>query len=201
MIFGYARVSTQDQSLNLQIDDLKKSGCDRIFREKVSSVKERPELNKLLDTAREGDTIIVCKLDRLGRSLKDLIHLINEFQQKQIGFRSLNDAIDTTTAQGRLIFNIFASLAEFERDLIRERTKAGLSAARARGRMGGKPKGLSKVALSKAHAAKALYDKKDKTGEEIGKVLGISRATVYRYIKEIEQQHRSENENQSSAQK
>ncbi|MGX5856009.1 recombinase family protein [Dyadobacter jiangsuensis] len=101
MIFGYARVSTQDQNLNLQIDDLKKSGCDRIFREKVSSVKERPELNKLLDMARAGDTIIVWKLDRLGRSLKDLIHLINEFQQKLIGFRSLNDAIDTTTAQGR----------------------------------------------------------------------------------------------------
>ncbi|SEJ75930.1 Site-specific DNA recombinase [Dyadobacter sp. SG02] len=200
MIFGYARVSTQDQNLNLQIDDLKKSGCERIFREKVSSVKERPELNKLLDMAREGDTIIVWKLDRLGRSLKDLIHLINEFQQRQIGFQSLNDAIDTTTAQGRLFFNIFASLAEFERDLIRERTKAGLSAARARGRMGGKPKGLSTAAMSKAHAAKALYDKRDKTGEEIGKVLGISRATVYRYIKEIEQQHRPENEKQSSAQ-
>jgi DNA invertase Pin-like site-specific DNA recombinase len=201
MIFGYARVSTQDQNLHLQTDDLKKSGCDRIFREKVSSVKERPELNKLLDTARAGDTIIVWKLDRLGRSLKDLIHLITEFQQRQIGFRSLNDAIDTTTAQGRLIFNIFASLAEFERDLIRERTKAGLSAARARGRMGGKPKGLSKAAMSKAYAAKALYDKKDKTGEEIGRVLGISRATVYRYIKEIEQQQRSVNEKQSSEQK
>lgn len=202
MIFGYARVSTQDQNLNLQIDDLKKSGCDRIFREKVSSFKERPELNKLLDTARAGDTIIVWKLDRLGRSVKDLIHLINEFQEKQIGFRSLNDALDTATAQGRLIFNIFASLAEFERDLIRERTKAGLLAARARGRMGGKPKGLSKATMSKAHAAKALYDKKDKTGEEIGRVLGISRATVYRYVKEIEQQQqRSVNEKQSSEQK
>jgi DNA invertase Pin-like site-specific DNA recombinase len=186
MIFGYARVSTQDQNLDLQIDDLKKLGCERIFREKVSSVKERPELNKLLDTARAGDTIVVWKLDRLGRSLKDLIQLVNEFQQNQIGFRSLNDAIDTTTAQGRLIFNIFASLAEFERDLIRDRTKAGLSAARARGRMGGKPKGLNKEAQSKAHAAKALYDKQDKTVAEIGKVLGISRATVYRYVKEVE---------------
>ncbi|KAA6438026.1 helix-turn-helix domain-containing protein [Dyadobacter flavalbus] len=185
MIFGYARVSTQDQNLDLQIDDLKRSGCARIFREKISSVKERPELLKLLDTVREGDTIVVWKLDRLGRSLKDLIGLINEFQERKVGFKSLNDAIDTTTAQGRLIFNIFASLAEFERDMIRERTKAGLSAARARGRMGGKPKGLSKEARSKAYAAKALYDKQDKTAQEIGNILGISRATVYRYLKEV----------------
>lgn len=171
MIFGYARVSTQNQNLDLQIDDLKKSGCTKIYREKVSSVKERPELIKLLDAVREGDTIVVWKLDRLGRSLKDLIGLINEFQEREVGFKSLNDAIDTTTAQGRLIFNIFASLAEFERDMIRERTKAGLSAARARGRMGGKPKGLSKEARSKAYAAKALFDKGDKTTQEIGSIL------------------------------
>jgi DNA invertase Pin-like site-specific DNA recombinase len=158
-------------------------------------LKDRPELIKLLDIARAGDTIVVWKLDRLGRSLKDLISLINEFQEKQIGFRSLNDAIDTTTAQGRLIFNIFASLAEFERELIRERTKAGLAAARARGRMGGKPKGLSKEAFSKAHVAKTLYDRKDKTTAEIGKVLGISRASVYRYIKEVEKELLSKSEN------
>jgi DNA invertase Pin-like site-specific DNA recombinase len=182
MLFGYARVSTQDQNLNLQIDDLKKAGCGRIFQEKVSSAKERPELQKLLETLREEDTVIVWKLDRLGRSLKELINLINDFQQKKIGFRSLNDAIDTTTAQGRLVFNIFASLAEFERDLIRERTKAGLSAARSRGRTGGKPKGLTKEAQSKAEAARILYDKKEKTVAEIGKLLGISRATVYRYL-------------------
>lgn len=183
MLFGYARVSTQDQNLNLQLDDLKAAGCERIFQEKISSAKERPQLQKLLDTLRTGDTLVVWKLDRLGRSLKELVSLITDFQEKQIGFRSLNDAIDTTTAQGRLVFNIFASLAEFERDIIRERTKAGLSAARARGRMGGKPKGLSKEALSKAQAAKTLYEKKEKTVAEIGKLLGISRATVYRYLK------------------
>lgn len=183
MFLGYARVSTQDQNLNLQLDDLKKVGCDRIFQEKVSATKERPELLKLLDTLREGDTVIVWKLDRLGRSLKELIILINNFQQMQVGFKSLNDAIDTTTAQGRLVFNIFASLAEFEKDLIRERTKAGLNAARARGRIGGKPKGLSKEAISKAEAARTLFDKKEKTVAEIGKLLGISRATMYRYLK------------------
>ena len=182
MLIGYARVSTQDQNLNLQLDDLKKAGCDRIFQEKASSAKERPQLLKLLETIREGDTVIVWKLDRLGRSLKELITLINDFQEKGIGFRSLNDAIDTTTAQGRLVFNIFASLAEFERDLIRERTKAGLSAARARGRLGGKPKGLSKEAQSKAEAARTLFEKQEKTVDEIGKLLGISRATVYRYL-------------------
>lgn len=182
MLFGYARVSTQDQNLNLQIDDLNKAGCERIFQEKASSAKERPQLQKLLDSLRENDTLIVWKLDRLGRSLKELITLVNDFQLKGVGFRSLNDAIDTTTAQGRLIFNIFASLAEFERDLIRERTKAGLSAARARGRTGGKPKGLSKEAESKAEAARILYEKKEKTVAEIGKLLGISRATVYRYL-------------------
>lgn len=115
MLFGYARVSTQDQNLNLQLDDLKKAGCQKIFQEKISSVKERPQLQKLLEILREGDTILVWKLDRLGRSLKELFTLINDFQCKGIGFRSLNDAIDTTTAQGRLVFNLFASLAEFDR--------------------------------------------------------------------------------------
>ncbi len=182
MLFGYARVSTQDQNLNLQLDDLRKAGCQKIFQEKVSSAKDRPQLQKLLETLREGDTLIVWKLDRLGRSLKELITLVNDFQQKGIGFRSLNDAIDTTTAQGRLVFNIFASLAEFERDLIRERTRAGLSAARARGRQGGKPKGLTKEAQAKAAAVKTLYAGKDKTVAEIGQLLNLSRATVYRYL-------------------
>lgn len=184
MLIGYARVSTRDQNLDLQLDGLKAVGCETIFQEKISSAKERPQLQKLLDTLRAGDTLIVWKLDRLGRSLKELIHLVNDFQERQIGFRSLNDAIDTTTAQGRLVFNIFASLAEFERDIIRERTRAGLSAARARGRMGGRRKGLSPEALSKAEAARTLYEKREKTVAEIGKILGISRATVYRYLKE-----------------
>ncbi|MDF7820021.1 recombinase family protein [Runella sp. MFBS21] len=182
MLIGYARVSTQDQNLNMQMDDLKKTGCDRIFQEKASSAHERPQLLKLIESLREGDTVIVWKLDRLGRSLKELITLVNDFHLKGVGFRSLNDAIDTTTAQGRLVFNIFASLAEFERDLIRERTRSGLAAARARGRLGGKPKGLTKEALSKAEAARTLYDKQEKTVAEIGKLLGLSRATVYRYL-------------------
>ncbi|QRR00114.1 recombinase family protein [Dyadobacter sandarakinus] len=185
MIFGYARVSTLEQSLDMQLDGLKQAGCQKIFREKVSSAKERPELAKLVEALRPGDTVVVWKLDRLGRSLKELITLITDFQEKEVGFKSLNDAIDTTTAQGRLIFNIFASLAEFERDIIRERTKAGLNAARARGRMGGKPKGLNKEAMAKAHAAKTLYDQQEKTVEQIAQVLGISRATVYRYINAV----------------
>ena len=182
MLIGYARVSTQDQQLHLQLDDLNRAGCERIFQEKVSSGKVRPQLQLLVDSLRSGDTVVVWKLDRLGRSLKELITLINDFQQKGVGFRSLHDAIDTTTAQGRLVFNLFASLAEFERDLIRERTQAGLSAARSRGRLGGRPKGLGKETLAKASAAQTLYEAKDKTAEEIGKLLGISRATVYRYI-------------------
>jgi len=182
MLIGYARVSTQDQQLHLQLDDLSRAGCERIFQEKVSSVKVRPQLRLLIESLREGDTVIVWKLDRLGRSLKELIGLINDFQAKQIGFRSLNNAIDTTTAQGRLVFNLFASLAEFERDLIRERTRAGLSAARARGRHGGRPKGISKETLGKAQAVRTLYDSREKTAGEIGKLLGISRATVYRYL-------------------
>lgn len=141
MLIGYARVSTQDQQLHLQLDDLARAGCERIFQEKVSSAKVRPQLGLLVDSLRAGDTVVVWKLDRLGRSMKELITLINEFQDKEVGFRSLNDAIDTTTAQGRLVFNLFASLAEFERDLIRERTQAGLSAARSRGRLGGARKG------------------------------------------------------------
>ncbi len=183
MLYGYARVSTQDQNLSLQLDGLNAAQCERIFQEKVSSGKERPELQKLLNKLKSGDTLVVWKLDRLGRSLKELVTLITDFQEKEIGFRSLNDAIDTTTAQGRLVFNIFASLAEFERDIIRERTRAGLNAARARGRNGGRPKGLGKEALSKAQAAKTLYEKREKTVAEIGKLLGISRATVYRYLK------------------
>ena len=182
MLFGYARVSTQDQNLNLQLDDLKKAGCQKIFQEKVSSAKERPQLQKLLEILREDDTVMVWKLDRLGRSLKELFTLVNDFQSKGIGFRSLNDAIDTTTAQGRLVFNLFASLAEFERDLIRERTRAGLAAARARGRVGGRPKGLTAEARIKARAVKTMYALKTHTILEIGQLFHLSRATVYRYL-------------------
>jgi DNA invertase Pin-like site-specific DNA recombinase len=136
----------------------------------------------MLDILREGDTVIVWKLDRLGRSLKELFTLVDDFQRKGIGFRSLNDAIDTTTAQGRLVFNLFASLAEFERDMIRERTKAGLAAARARGRVGGRPKGLSVQAQAKARAVKTMHGLKTHTILEICQLFHLSRATVYRYL-------------------
>ncbi|TGD78600.1 recombinase family protein [Hymenobacter wooponensis] len=179
MIFGYARVSTADQQLHLQTDALNAYGCAEVVQEKASSGKDRPALQRLLTQLRSGDTLVVWKLDRLGRSLKELVTLVTSFQQQSVHFISLQDHLDTTTAQGRLMFNLFASLAEFERDIIRERTRAGLTAARARGRQGGRPKGLSKEALSKAQAAKTLYLQQDKTVAEIGKLLGVGRATIY----------------------
>ena len=182
MIFGYARVSTSDQQLHLQTDALQAYGCVEVAQEKVLSVKERPALQHHLTRLRPSDTLVVWKLDRLGRSLKDLVTLVTGFQDKGIYFVSLQDHLDTTTAQGRLMFNLFASLAEFERDIIRERTKAGLTAARARGRQGGRPKGLSKEAVSKARSAKTLYLQQDKTVTEIGQLLGVGRATIYRYL-------------------
>lgn len=134
MKVGYARVSTKDQTLDLQLDALKKAGCAKIYTETVSGAKaERPALTKLLDAVRAGDVLVIWKLDRLGRSLKNLIDIVNELLQRKVGLKSLNDPIDTTTSHGRLTFNLFAALAEFERDIIRERTNAGLMAARARG--------------------------------------------------------------------
>ncbi|MBC6992336.1 recombinase family protein [Hymenobacter sp. BT491] len=182
MIFGYARVSTPDQQLHLQTDALQAYGCTTLVQEKISSMKERPQLQQLIAGLRKGDTLVVWKLDRLGRSLKDVVTLVTGFQEQGIHFVSLQDHLDTTTAQGRLMFNLFASLAEFERDLIRERTQAGLTAARARGRQGGRPKGLSKEALSKAQAAKTLFLQQDKTVQEIGQLLREGRATIYRYL-------------------
>ena len=183
MKIGYARVSTQDQNLALQLDALKSAGCELVFEEKISGKKkERPELVKMLGTLRKGDILIVWKLDRLGRSLKDLIEIIGSFNEKGIKFKSIQDSIDTNTPTGRFTFNIFASLAEFEREIIRERTMAGLQAARARGRAGGRPKGLSKEAKSKVRAVVALYNNKQKTMQEIAQDLGISRATCYRYL-------------------
>lgn len=185
MIYGYARVSTTDQVLDLQTDALKAFGCEKIFQEKVSSVKERPILKQLLGELRKGDKLVVWKLDRLGRSLQDLITLVHEIQLKHAQFISLQDKLDTSSAQGRLMFNLFGSLAEFERDIIRERTKAGLEAARSRGRLGGRPDGLSGKALEKAHAAKVLYLTNDLSTAQIGETLGISRATVYRYLAQV----------------
>src|SRR5215210_3850040 len=182
MIYGYARVSTEDQKLNLQLDALKKAGCTKIFKEKVSAVKERPELEKMTGLLEKGDSVVVWKLDRLGRSLWHLIDLVNSFEEKKVKFISLQDNINTQTAEGRFIFNLFASLAEFERDIIRERTQAGLSAARARGRKGGRPKGLSLEAQLKAEYAKKLYADKSLGIDYICKKVGVSRRTLYNYI-------------------
>lgn len=185
MKIGYARVSTKEQNLDMQIDALRKAGCEKIYQEKASGAKtERPELNNILQNIRKGDILIIWKLDRLGRSLKHLIEVVNELIGKGAGLKSLKDEfIDTTSAQGRLIFNIFASLAEFEREIIRERTQAGLDAARARGRKGGRPKGLSKDAEKTAYAAETLY-KEGKLGvNEIAKNLGIAKGTLYSYLR------------------
>jgi len=182
MLIGYARVSTQDQTLNLQMDALKTIGCDKIFTDTASGANtERQGLADALKFVRPRDTLVVWRLDRLGRSLRHLIDTITYLNSRLVGFKSLTENIDSTTSGGKLIFHIFGSLAEFERDLIRERTLAGLQAARARGRMGGRPKTLNtpkKIAM-----AQRLYDDKNNTIDEICKTLNISRATLYRYIK------------------
>jgi DNA invertase Pin-like site-specific DNA recombinase len=183
MKIGYARVSSQDQKLELQLDDLKSYGCETVYKEKVSGKsKSRPQLEKMIDQLRNGDIVVVWKLDRLGRSLKDLIDLVSVFREKGVEFVSLKDGIDTGTATGRFTFNIFTSLAKFEREIIRERTMAGLEAARSRGRMGGRSAGLSNEALATAKNAKILYDSGEKAVKEIAQSLKISRATCYRYI-------------------
>ncbi len=183
MLLGYARVSTKDQKLTSQKDALREHGCDKIYTDKVSGAKaERPGLDRMLRNAREGDTIVVWKLDRLGRSLKHLVELAEELNQRGIGLKSLNDPIDTRTAQGKLVFNIFAALAEFERGIIRERTNAGLSAARARGRMGGRRPGLSEDAKRKARVAESFY-KEGMPVNQIAEDLNISKATLYKYLR------------------
>ena len=183
MIIGYARVSTHEQILDMQINDLDIFGCEKIFEEKVSGSKsERLVLNKCLENLKEGDTLVVWRLDRLGRSLKDLVELITNLNNRKIKFKSIKDgSIDTTTANGILIFNIFASLAQFERDLIRERTLAGLSAARARGMQGGRPS--MNPDDPKIITAKKLHADKTISIDDICKTLNISRATLYRYLK------------------
>ena len=184
MKIGYARVSTQDQNLEMQLDALQNIGCEKIFQEKASGIKsDRPQLAAMQLILREGDVIYIYKLDRLGRSLKHLLEMTSDFEKRGIGMVSINDSIDTTTAQGRLIFNIFASLAEFERDLIRERTKSGLEAARARGRKGGRSRGLSKEAEKKAMLAQTLYNERKLGVNEIAADLEISKMTLYKYLR------------------
>jgi len=180
MFVGYARVSTQDQKPELQLDALKAAGCEKVFVEKASGAqRERPELIAALDYVRDGDTLVVWKLDRLARSMKQLIETVEGLEEKGIGFRSLTEAIDTTTAGGKLVFHVFGALAEFERSIIRERTRAGLDAARARGRKGGRPPKLKEADLK---AARAMLADKSITVEEVAKHLRVSPATLYRHL-------------------
>jgi len=185
MKIGYARVSTRDQNLDLQVDALKKAGCadTYIYKEEISGAsRDRSELKKVLEHLRADDVVVVWKLDRLGRSLTDLVNLVNEIQGKGAGLQSLHDNIDTTTPQGKLTFHIFAAIAEFEREIIRERTNAGLASARARGRKGGRPPGLSREALIKAAAASTLNNQNSPVSE-ICSTLGISKKTLYKYLR------------------
>ena len=177
---GYARVSTQDQNPALQLDALKAAGCARIFEEKASgALRERPELKAALDYLRPGDTLVVWKFDRLARSLKQLIETLEELERREIGFRSVTEAIDTTTAGGRLVFHIFGALAEFERSIIRDRTRAGLDAARARGRKGGRPPSLSEKDIQQA---RALLTDPEITVAQVAERLGVGPSTLYRHL-------------------
>jgi DNA invertase Pin-like site-specific DNA recombinase len=180
MQVGYARVSTQDQKPELQLDALQAAGCEKIFEEKASGAqRERPQLKATLEYVRKGDVVVVWKLDRLARSLKQLIETVELLEGRGVGFRSLTENIDTTTSGGRLIFHIFGALAEFERSIIRDRTNAGLKAARDRGRVGGRPKALSDQDVS---VAKALLADGNITVKEVAKRLNISVATLYKYL-------------------
>jgi len=180
MHIGYARVSTQDQKLHLQKDALKKAGCEKILTDQAGgATASRPGLEKVMELLREGDTLVVWRLDRLGRSLKQLLALIGELEEKKIGFRSLQESIDTTSSGGRLVFHVFGALAEFERNLIRERTCAGLAAARARGRQGGRPKALAE---EQRQLAVKLYHQRELPVKTICQTLGISKPTLYAYV-------------------
>lgn len=184
MLIGYARVSTQEQTLDLQLDALKKAGCGRVFTDTISGAKaERKGLSEALDFVRNGDTLVVWRLDRLGRSLKHLIETVKSLHDHGVGFKSLTEQIDTTTSGGKLIFHVFGALAEFERDLTRERTQAGLQAARARGRQGGRPRRLDE---KKIKMLQALYADKSNSVEEILSTLGVSKSTLYRYVRRVE---------------
>jgi DNA invertase Pin-like site-specific DNA recombinase len=180
MLVGYARVSTQDQNPELQQDALTKNGCEKIFTEKASGAgRDRPQLNSAIEYMRAGDTLVVWKLDRLARSLKQLIETVEGLEERDIGFKSLTESIDTTTSGGKLVFHIFASLAEFERSLIRERTSAGLQAARDRGKLGGRPPAMSKADIA---AAKAMLRDSEITVEEVAVRMKVAPSTLYRHL-------------------
>lgn len=179
MKIGYARISTGDQNLDLQLDALKKEGCEKIFQDTISGLKKnRPGLDEALSHLRKGDALVVWKLDRLGRSLKGLLDLIEHFYQSEIQFKSISDGINTTTSVGRFFFNIMGSLAQMERELMIERTMAGLQAAMERGRVGGRKKSLTK---SKLEAARKLLDE-GTPRKDVAEIMKISMATLYRYF-------------------
>lgn len=180
-IIGYARVSTDDQNLDLQRDALLKAGCAVIYEEKASgkNATERPELDHCRKALRAGDTLVVWRLDRLGRSLKDLVQIVSELELQSVSFQSITEKIETSSAAGKLIFHVFASLAEFERNLIRERTKAGLEAARARGRTGGRKPVLSDKQLREI---RLLLSDPDNQVQDIAKRYGVARSTIYKYV-------------------
>lgn len=184
MIFGYARVSTEDQSLNSQLDAFEKYGVDEVFSEKMTGTrKDRPQLERMLDKLRKGDKVVVFKLDRISRSTKHLIELAELFEAKGVEFVSIQDSIDTSTAMGRFFFRTMASIAELERDIIKDRTKAGLEAARARGRVGGRKAADRK----KVEQALKLYDSNMHSITEITEMTGVSKTTLYKYLKERKQ--------------
>ena len=180
MLIGYMRVSTSEQSFDLQRDALDRFGCDRVFDDVCSGrATERPGLAKALDIARDGDTLIVWKLDRIGRSLPHVVGLVGDLQKRGVGLKVLTGDVDTTTTTGRLVFGIFATLSEFERDLIHERTMAGLAAARARGRGGGRPRVMTRQKLK---AAMALMADRENSAQGVAKELGVSVSTLYAYV-------------------
>jgi DNA invertase Pin-like site-specific DNA recombinase len=181
MLIGYARVSTYEQTLNLQRDALDKAGCNKIFTDTASGIKaERKGLDEALGYVRKGDTLVVWRLDRLGRSLPHLITTMTDLEERGIGFKSLTENIDTTTSGGKLIFHIFGALVEFERNLIKERTRAGLTAARARGKKGGRPKALT---ASEIQELRELYSNQNIPILEIRRKFHLARSTFYRYVK------------------
>jgi len=187
MLIGYARVSTADQDLSLQLDALENAGCDRVFQDVKSGAKEKNEgLEAAISFAREGDTLVVWRLDRLARSLRNLIDLVERLDKQQIGLKSLQENIDTTTSGGKLVFHIFGALAEFERAVIRDRTNAGLQAARARGRKGGRPVAMDEKKLA---MAKNLAQNPQIPVDEICKTLGVSKSTFYKYTSERNVNH------------
>ncbi|MBB6067911.1 recombinase family protein [Methanococcus maripaludis] len=180
MIIGYARVSTKDQNLERQTDELKRAGCEKIFLEKISGTKRnRPEFDKMFDSLRIGDTVVVNELTRISRSTKDLVEIVETCKSLGVEIKSLKESwLDTTSAHGKLLFTIFAGLVEFERDLISERVKSGLNAARSRGRLGGRPK----IDSEKVEMALKMYDSKEYTIKQILKATGVSKFTLYNYL-------------------